>query len=99
MAEIIGFPKGELTPREQERLKEFMREELADIENTACTSVNEIKDEIRVFFGYVRQFMEVFEDPETRVHPDFDFGLYLMEGRIRKIRGMIRCLFEEYSDT
>lgn len=99
MAEIIGFPKGELTPRERERLKEFMREELSDIEDTACESVDEIRDEIIVFFGYVKRFMDVFEDPETRVNPDFDFGLFLMEGRIRKIRGIIKCLFGDDSDT
>jgi hypothetical protein len=38
MAEIIGFPKDKLTRRERERLKEFMREELEDIQNTSCGS-------------------------------------------------------------
>jgi hypothetical protein len=35
---------------------------LADIQDTSCESFDEIKDEVLVFFGYVRQFMEVFED-------------------------------------
>jgi hypothetical protein len=93
MADIIGFPKNELTRRERERLKVFMRQELADIQDTSCESVDEIRDEIRVFFGYVQRFMAMCEDPETRVSSDYDFGLYLLEGRIRKIRGMIKSLF------
>jgi hypothetical protein len=93
MADIIEFPKGELTPRERERLKAFMREELKDIQDTSCTSVDEIRDQIRVFFGYVKRFTAVFENPATRVNPDYDFALYLMEVRIRKIRGMIKYLF------
>jgi hypothetical protein len=63
------------------------------IQDTTCESVNEIRDEVLVFFAYVRQFMDVFEDPQTRINPDFDFGLLLMEGRIRKIRGMLKSLF------
>jgi len=43
--------------------------------------------------GYFRRFAEVAEDPKTRINPDFDFGLFLLEGRIRKIRGMIEGLF------
>jgi hypothetical protein len=93
MADIIEFPRGELTRRERERLKEFMRKELADIQDTSCTSVDEIRDQIRVFFGYVKRFTAVFENPATRVNPDYDFALYLMEVRIRKIRGMIKYLF------
>jgi len=63
------------------------------IQDTTCESVNEIRDEVLVFFAYVRQFMDVFVDPQTRINPDFDFGLLLMEGRIRKIRGMLKSLF------
>jgi hypothetical protein len=37
--------------------------------------------------------MAVVEDPNTVKHPDLDFGLFLLEGRIRKIRGMIKSLF------
>jgi hypothetical protein len=35
------------------------------------------------------------EDPNTKLNLDLDFGLYLLEGRIRKIRGMIECLLED----
>jgi hypothetical protein len=40
-----------------------------------------------------RRFADVVEDAKTRINPDFDFGLFLLEGRIRKIRGMIKGLF------
>ena len=36
---------------------------------------------------------DVVEDPKTRINPDFDFGLFLLEGKIKKIRGMIKGFF------
>ena len=43
--------------------------------------------------GYFWRFADVVEDPNTKINPDFDFGLFLLEGRIKKIRGMIKGLF------
>jgi hypothetical protein len=34
-------------------------------------------------------------NPDSKIHPDLDFGLFLLEGRIKKIRGMIKNLYEE----
>ena len=94
MADIIGFPRsGELTAEERERVQEFMQEQMADFADTACGSVEEIKEQVAVLCGYFRRFAAVAEDPETRINPDFDFGLFLLEGRIKKIRGMIKGLF------
>jgi len=53
MADIIGFPKTDLTPGERKQLEKFMETELAYIEGTACESIDEITDEIMVFFGYI----------------------------------------------
>jgi hypothetical protein len=93
MADIIGFPSGELTPEEKVQVEEFVREQVADFQDTSCSSVEEIKEQVAVLFGYFRRFEDVVEDPETKVNPDFDFGLFLLEGRIKKIRGMIKELF------
>lgn len=99
MAEIIGFPKGELTPRERERLEQFMRKELEDIQDTSCESFEEIQDEILVLAEYFRKFMAVDEDRHTKIHSDLDFSLFLLVGRIWKIREMIKCLFGGESAT
>ena len=93
MADIIGFPKDELTIGDRNRLEEFVQQELEDIQDTSCESCEEIKDEILVLVEYFRKFMAVAEDPGTKMHNDLDFSLSLLEGRIRKIRGMIKTLF------
>jgi len=95
MADIIEFPETELTSGEQKRLKEFIREELEDIEDTSCQSYAEVKDQFVILAEYFRKFIAIVEDPDTKLYLDLDFGLYLLEGRIRKIRGMIECLFED----
>lgn len=93
MADIIGFAKNELTSSERERLKEFMGAELFEIQDTSCESYEDIQDEIVVLAEYFRKFIAVAEDTDTKINPDLDFSLYLLEGRIQKIRGMITCLF------
>ena len=93
MADIIGFPKDELTPGDRKQLEEFVRGELEDIQDTSCESYEEIQDEIMVLAEYFRKFMAVAEDSDTKINPDLDFSLFLLEGRIRKIRGMIKTLF------
>ena len=99
MADIIGFPKTELTSSEKKRLKEFIQEELEDIQDTSCISYAELQDQFIVLAEYFRKFIAVVEDPDTKINIDLDLSLYLLEGRIRKIRGMIKCLFGEYSDS
>jgi hypothetical protein len=93
MADIIELPKGELSPEEQKQLEEFMREELEDIQDTSCESYEQIQDEIIILEEYFQQFMAVVEDPKTKINPDLDFCLFLLDGRIRKIRGMLTSLF------
>ena len=93
MADIIGFPSEELTLKEQMQVEDFVREQVADFQDTSCSSVEEIKEQVAVLFGYFQRFADVVEDPKTRINPDFDFGLFLLEGRIKKIRGMIKGLF------
>ena len=93
MAEIIGFPKDELTSGDRKQLEEFVRGELEDIQDKSCESYEEIQDEIMVLAEYFRKFMAVAEDSDTKMNPDLDFSLFLLEGRIRKIRGMIKTLF------
>jgi hypothetical protein len=39
-----------------------MEAELKHIQGMACTSDDEIREEIMVFLGYVRKFMAVLED-------------------------------------
>jgi len=95
MADIIGFPKTELTSGERKRLKEFIQKELEDIQDTSCGSYAELQDQFIVLAEYFRKFIAMVEDPNTKLNLDLDFGLYLLEGRIRKIRGMIECLFED----
>jgi len=95
MADIIEFPETELTSGEQKRLKEFIREELEDIQDTSCKSYAEVQDQFVILAEYFRKFIAMVEDPDTKLSLDLDFGLYLLEGRIRKIRGMIECLFED----
>jgi hypothetical protein len=94
MADIIGFPSEELTPEERVQVEEFVREQVADFQDTSCSSIEEIKEEVAVLLGYFRRFENVVEDPKTKINPDFDFGLFLLEGKIKKIRGMIKGLFE-----
>ena len=93
MADIIGFPKDELTSGDRKQLEEFVRGELEDIQDKSCESFEEIQDEIMVLAEYFRKFMAVAEDSDTKMNPDLDFSLFLLEGRIRKIRGMIKTLF------
>jgi len=93
VANIIGFPKIELTASEKKRLEEFLRGELEDIQDTSCGSYAELQDQFMVLAEYFRKFIAVVEDPGTKINIDLDFSLYLLEGRIRKIRGMIECLF------
>jgi hypothetical protein len=93
MADIIGFPSEELTPEERKQVEEFVRMQVADFQDTTCRSVDEIQEQVAVLLEYFRRFADVVEDPKTRINPDFDFGLFLLEGRIKKIRGMIKGLF------
>jgi hypothetical protein len=93
MADIIGFPREELSPEEQKQLEEFLQEELEDIQDTSCESYKQIQAEIAVMVEYFQQFMAVVKDSKTKVNPDIDFGLFLLEGRVRKIRGMLESLF------
>jgi hypothetical protein len=93
MADIIGFPSGELTPEERMQVEEFVREQVADFQDTSCSSVDEIQEQVAILLGNFRRFADMIEDPKTKINPDFDFGLFLLEGRIKKIRGMIKGLF------
>ena len=95
MADIIEFPKMEMTSGERKRLKDFIRYELEDLQDTSCESYAELQDQFLVLAEYFQKFIAMVEDPATKLNLDLDFGLYLMEGRIRKIRGMIECLFED----
>jgi hypothetical protein len=94
MADIIGFPSEKLTPEERKQVEEFVREQVANFQDTSCSSVDEIQEQVAILLGYFQRFADVVEDPKTRINPDFDFGLFLLEGRIKKIRGMIKGLFE-----
>ena len=93
MADIIGFPTEELTPEERVQVEEFVREQVADFQDTSCSSVDEIQEQVAILLEYFRRFADVVEDPKTKINPDFDFGLFLLEGRIKKIRGIIKGLF------
>ena len=93
MADVIGFPRGELSPEERAQVEAFVQEQVADFADTACNSVDEIREQVAILLGYFRRFEEVVEDPATSINPDFDFGLFLLEGRIKKIRGMIKGWF------
>ncbi len=95
MAHIIGFPKKGLSPNERKQLEKFVQEELQDIQDTSCESYEEIQDEILALAEYFIKFMTVFEDPDIEIHSDLDFSLFLLEGRIRKIRGMIKSLYDD----
>jgi len=95
MTNVIEFPKGELTPEERENLKDFIQQELKDFQDTDCHAPGEIQEEILILFEYFRKFMDVLEEPDTKINPDLDFGLFLLQGRIQKIRGMIKYLFKE----
>jgi hypothetical protein len=97
VADIIGFPGKELTACERKRLEEFMVAEMADIEDTSCDAYDEIQNEIIILAEYFRRFMAVVEDPDTKMNHDLDFSLFLLEGRIRKIRGMIKSLSRKES--
>ena len=77
------------------QVEEFVREQVADFQNTSCSSIEEIKEQVAVLIGNFWRFADVAEDSKTRINPDFDFGLFLLEGRIKKIRGMIKSLFGE----
>ena len=93
MADNIAFPSEELTPEERMQVEEFVRDQAADFQDTSCRSVEEIKEQVAVLIAYFQRFAEVVEDPKTRINPDFDFGLFLLEGKIKKIRGMIKGFF------
>ena len=95
MADIIDFPKGKLTEDEKKKFIDFINEELADVQDTSIKSIEEIQGEINVLAEYFRKFMDVLDNPYLEIHPDWDFGLLLMERRIKKIRGMLKSLFEE----
>jgi hypothetical protein len=84
MGDVIGLPSGELTPEERMQVEEFVREQVADFQDTDCSSIDEIQEQVAALLGYFRQFADVVEDPKTRIYPDFDFGLFLLEGRIKK---------------
>ena len=84
MADIVEFPKDKLTIEERKRLEEFMRQEATDIQDTACNSLDELKDEILILAEYFAKFMEVVEDPDSVIYPDYDFSLSLLEGRIKE---------------
>jgi len=93
MADNIAFPSEELTPEERMQVEEFVRDQAADFQDTSCRSVEEIKEQVAVLIAYFQRFAEVVEDPKTRINPDFDFGLFLLEGKIKKIMGMIKGFF------
>ena len=38
--------------------------------------------------------MDVVDDPDSKINPDYDFSFSLLEGRIQKIRGMLKSLFQ-----
>jgi hypothetical protein len=95
MADIIEFPKGELTPAERKKLEEFVQQELAGIADTSCETTDEIQDEIMILVEYFRKFMDVLDNPDSKINPDLDFGLFLLQGRIQKIRGMLKDLFQD----
>ena len=95
MAGVIEFPKDELTPEERKNLEEFVQQELKDIQDTSCQSIDDVQDEIIHLVEYLSKFMDVLDDPDTKINPDFDFGLFLLEGRIQKIRGMLKTLFKD----
>jgi hypothetical protein len=94
MADIIEFRKDELTPGDRKRLEELIQQELEDIQDIGCESYGEIQYEIMVLVEYFNRFMSVAEDSDTKMSHDLDFSLSLLEGRIRKIRGMIKTLFD-----
>ena len=52
----------------------FIKQELADIADTSCESTEQIKAEIMVLVEYFQRFMDVLEDPDSKIHPDLDFG-------------------------
>ena len=56
---------------------DFINEEFADVQDTSCKSIEEIQDEINVLVEYFQKFMDVLSDPESRINPDLDFGLFL----------------------
>ena len=47
-----------------------------------------------VLADYFRKFIDVVDDPDSKINPDYDFSLALLEGRIKKIRGMLKNLFD-----
>jgi len=71
-----------------------MEKEQKDIQDTSCNSSDELKGEIFVLVEYFRKFMDVASDPDSKINPDYDFSLALLEGRIKKIRGMLKNLFD-----
>ena len=88
LAEIIADPVGVFSK------EEFMEKEQKDIQDTSCNSSDELKGEIFVLVEYFRKFMDVASDPDSKINPDYDFSLALLEGRIKKIRGMLKNLFD-----
>ena len=87
MADIIDFIHGKLTSKERKQLEKFMQKEQAEIEDTSCKSPVQIETELIVLVDYFRKFMDVISDPNTKINPDYDVNLALLDGRIKKIRG------------
>ena len=84
MANIIEFPKCELTGEERKQLEEFMENEQKDIQDTSCNSSDELFGEISVLLEYFRKFMDVVEDPDSEINPDYDFSLSLLVCRFQR---------------
>ena len=95
MADIIDFIRGDLTKAEKKRLEEFIQQHLQDIQDTSGESIEEVHDEIKVLAEGFLKFIKVVENPNTKANPDLDFGLFLLEGRIQKSRGMLKNLFHD----
>jgi hypothetical protein len=95
VAEIFQYPEDELTASEKKNLLKFIKKEQADTADTSCDSVEEIKDEMIILVNYYQRVMSVLEDPNAEIYPDLDLKLFLLEGRIKKIRGMIKNFYEE----
>jgi hypothetical protein len=48
MADIIGFPSDELTPEERMQVEKFVRDQAADFQDTSCSSVDEIQEQVTI---------------------------------------------------
>ena len=68
--------------------------QFVDFQVAIGDSSDELKGGIFVLVEYFRKFMDVASDPDSKINPDYDFSLALLEGRIKKIRGMLKSLFD-----